>query len=148
MRKAPNLIMTLIVALALSMHALGGMRGLVLCLSTGGHVAVESTHLDPSCVNLCGLLSAQSADQARMAQIDSHSCTDITLAVPNDRIERNRTTATLTELDWKPITPCDPGLLSNHGQTFDAGQSPMSNVECMSSPAAPHDALCTVILRL
>ena len=82
-------ILGLWIALTCSVQAIGGIQGLVLCLSSQGHIAIESAHDGPqSCADACA-----PADEASSASefIDVHvdpCCVDVSLGQIDMRIDR------------------------------------------------------------
>lgn len=85
-RFAPITLMLL--AFAVALPGLGGLRGMVLCVASEGHVAVEPTHAVPSCATECD--DAPPSPDAHAVASDDHSCLDIPLGAFDLTVERTR----------------------------------------------------------
>lgn len=87
MNRLAHVILVLAVVWGSVLPALGGMRGLALCFSSGGHAAIEATHADPSCASLCGDdAPATTDDPSGLAT--PHDCFDVTLPSLDIRVDR------------------------------------------------------------
>jgi len=78
MRRHFHAILILAVTVAFFLPALGGMQGLVLCLSSSRHIAIEASHAPPSCALLCED-GARSLNFATDQPTPRCGCTDIAL---------------------------------------------------------------------
>src|SRR5690606_41391871 len=86
-RFAPITLMLL--AFAVALPGLGGLRGMVLCVASEGHVAGEPTHAVPSCATERDD-AAPPPDAHAVASNDDHSCLDIPLGALDRTAERAR----------------------------------------------------------
>lgn len=87
MAKLPRYILALWIALTASVQAIGGLEGLVLCVSTRGHIALELAHRDPSCATSCETAFSAVDEAAIEAALES-CCTDVAFARLDLRTDR------------------------------------------------------------
>lgn len=153
MKNQIRLILTLLITIGMAMPSLAGARGLVLCLSGDGHVAIEAAHESPSCESLCG---SESPDRERTTedersqsdQLDhpeSHRCVDIAISVQELRTNRGR-----DAFEGAPIDLPAPVGLSAWAVSAANAADPMRFAACrpMDTGSVSLDAVRTVILRV
>ena len=87
MHRFAHAILILAVAWGSVVPAFGGVRGMMLCFSSGGHVAIESTHVDPSCVSLCEDDEPRTSGGLAEPSLP-HDCSDVTLPSLDVRVDR------------------------------------------------------------
>lgn len=82
-------ILGLWVALTCSVQAIGGIQGLVLCLSAQGHIAIESAHDGPqSCADACAPADDSSGVSAFLDVHADPCCVDVSLGRIDMRTDR------------------------------------------------------------
>ncbi len=71
-----------------SLQASGGLQGLVLCLSSSGHFAIEAAHVDPNCAPTCNTADAKTDDSGEWDETTHPCCVDVMLARVDYRSDR------------------------------------------------------------
>ena len=128
------------------MPAFGGARGVLLCFSLGGHIAIEEMHADPSCDSLCGDDAPATSDDPSGLSLP-HDCFDVTLLGLDIRVDRVQ-----PERPAVPTPASTPMLqdclavyalqIAGQGRRFSPGEG-MSR-----GPSPGLAALSTIVLRI
>lgn len=136
------------VALTASVQSIGGLQGLVLCLSSRGHVALEMAHFgDPECDPNCDPTSSGAFDLADADSTVHPCCTDITLARIDLRTDRRGVTPESTE---RHDGPAATAVIPRAGPAIASASIPTDRDFRIAADAAlrAHSrAIRTIILR-
>lgn len=127
--------MILAVTVASFLPAFGGMRGLMFCFSSGGHVAIEASHSDPSCASLCEEDGERRPGDGETGDLAPHDCFDVTLSSVDlrvDRVQWERPTlpdstsapALIDLLHVDALLSSDPNRRFSSGDALEPGPSP------------------------
>lgn len=147
MGRIAHVILILAVAWGSVLPAFGGMRGLMFCFSSGGHVAIEASHSDPSCVSLCEAEGERRPGDGETGDLAPHDCFDVPLPSVDllvDRVQWEQPT-----LPGSTLAPALIDLLPVDAlRTLDPGRR-FSSSDALARGASPGlAALRTIVLRI
>ena len=146
MHRLAHTILILAFAWGSVVPAFGGMRGLVLCFSSGDHVAIEATHADPACASLCGD-DAPGKTDGQSGPVLPHVCIDVTLPsfdIRVDRVQPER--PTVPGPASAPALPDFPAV--DALRTADPGGRLSFDGAMARGPSPGLAALRTIVLRI
>jgi hypothetical protein len=148
MRNATTYILAAWIAVAACASSAGSLRGLVLCFSSQGHVAVEAEHVSPDCSSQCDPSSPVDAAGEFGTDPDEHCCFDLSLSHIEMRPERGRASFTDLGTGWESISTGFPGCASALTAAIDNPPAVWSRAAAPRAWSARQRALRTVILRI
>jgi len=146
MRRHVHAILIFAATVVTCLSALGGMQGLLLCLSSSGHIAIEASHVPTSCAPQCED-GAQSLDLAADQSTPLCGCTDIAIPSLDIRTDRVRSAQAVVPHATSSVAVIDARSLE---RMTDRGRSAaVFGGQAASDGASPGlSALRTIVLRI